>query len=119
MTVLSRQVPFISILDQLRKTSNPVSDAFMGLRNAINDLGALQPKQRELCLLSGFTAARNEGGFRVHCTRAAEAGATLAEVQQAVLLMLGSSTGLSPIVDTLRWAQEEFDGMAAVKAGKK
>jgi len=112
---MSKQVPFVSILQRLAKTTPEVAEAFMDLRRSINGLGAIDAKHRELCLISGFTAARNEGGFRVHCTRAAEAGATLAEVQQAVLLMLGSTTGLSPIVETLRWAQEEFDGMAEMK----
>jgi alkylhydroperoxidase/carboxymuconolactone decarboxylase family protein YurZ len=116
MDVMSRQVPFVSILQRLEKTAPKVADAFMDLRRSVSALGAIDAKHVELCLLSGFTAARNEGGFRVHCTRAAQAGATLEEVQHAVLLMLGSTTGLSPIVETLQWAQEEFDGMADMKA---
>lgn len=119
MEVMSRQVPFVSILNRLEKEAPKVADAFMGLRRAVADLKAIDAKHAELCLLSGFTAARNEGGFRVHCTRAAENGATLEEVQHAVLLMLGSTTGLSPIVETLRWAQEEFNGMAEIKALKE
>ena len=66
------------------------------------------PSSGSWCLLAGFAAARNEGGFRVHCTRAVQAGAALAEVEHVVLMMLGTSLGLAPAVDALRWAHEEL-----------
>ena len=44
----------------------------------------------------------------MHCTRAVQAGATLAEVEHVVLMMLGTSLGLAPTVDALRWAHEEL-----------
>jgi alkylhydroperoxidase/carboxymuconolactone decarboxylase family protein YurZ len=106
---LSKQDGFVSNLDRLRETSNAVADAFRGLRRAADGHGTLEAKQRELCLLAGFAATRNEGGFRVHCTRAAEAGATVEEIEQVVILMLGTSLGLAPVVEALSWAHDELE----------
>ncbi len=63
--------------------------------------GPLDAKQRELTLLTGFAATSNEGGFRVHCTRASEAGASVREIEQVVILLLGTSLGLAPVVEAL------------------
>ncbi len=112
MEPLSTQPVFVSGLDRLRETSEEITGAFVAFRRTIAEFGPLDPKQRELCMLAGFTALRNEGAFRVHCTRAFEAGATLIEVQQVVLLMFGSNIGIYPAVETLSWAAEEFDGIA-------
>ena len=108
MYPLSKQDTFISNLDRLRETAPDVATAFRGLRVAQDAHGKLEPKQRELCLLAGFAATRNEGGFRVHCTRATQAGATLVEIEQVVLLMLGTSLGLVPVVEALSWAHDEL-----------
>lgn len=116
MEVMSKQKPFRHLLDRLRPTSDEVSEAFHELRRAITRYGTLDAKQRELCLIAGFTATRNEGGYRVHCTRAAEAGATLEDVKQATMLMLGSTTGLGPVIESLGWAEEEFAGMQEADA---
>ncbi|WP_327726624.1 carboxymuconolactone decarboxylase family protein [Streptomyces sp. NBC_00487] len=105
---LSKQDTFVSNLDRLRETSDAVADAFRGLRHAADAHGTLDAKQRELCLLTGFAVTRNEGGFRVHCTRAKDAGATMEEIEQVVILMLGTSMGLVPVVEALSWAHDEL-----------
>jgi alkylhydroperoxidase/carboxymuconolactone decarboxylase family protein YurZ len=105
---LSKQDTFVSFLDRLREVAPEVATAFRGVRQATDAAGPLDAKQRELILLAGFAATRNEGGFRVHCTRARQAGATLEEVHQTVLLLLGTSLGLVPVVDALRWAADEL-----------
>ncbi|MGY1495794.1 carboxymuconolactone decarboxylase family protein [Streptomyces sp. QTS52] len=105
---LSKQDTFVSNLDRLRETSDAVADAFRGLRRAADAHGTLEAKQRELCLLAAFAAIRNEGGFRVHCNRATEAGATAEEVEQVVILLLGTSLGLVPVVEALSWAHDEL-----------
>src|SRR5690349_251390 len=110
MYPLSKQDTFVSNLDRIRTVSPDVATAFRGLRKAIDSAGPLDAKQRELVLLAGFAATRNEGGFRVHCTRAVQAGASLPEVEHVVLMMLGTSLGLAPTVDVLRWAHEELGG---------
>jgi alkylhydroperoxidase/carboxymuconolactone decarboxylase family protein YurZ len=108
MYPLSKQQTFVSNLDRMRKVSPEVATAFRALRDATDGYAGLDHKQRELILLAGFAATRNEGGFRVHCTRAIEAGATLQEIEQTVLLMLGTSLGIAPVMDLLRWAHDEL-----------
>ncbi|WNF00350.1 carboxymuconolactone decarboxylase family protein [Streptomyces luomodiensis] len=105
---LSAQETLVSNLDLLRETSGPVADAFRGLRRAADDHGPLEAKQRELCLLTGFAVSRNEPGFRVHCNRAKDAGATVEEIEQVVILMLGTSLGLVPVVEALNWVHDEL-----------
>lgn len=105
---LSKQPTFVSNLDRLRETSPEMAVAFRGLRVAADAAGPLTPLQRELTLLAGFAATRNEGGFRVHCTRAVEAGGSLAEIEQVVLLLLGTTLGLAPAVEALSWAHDEL-----------
>ena len=106
---LSGQPIFQSNTQRLREVSPELASAFRGLRDAANAHATLDEKQQELCLLAGFAATCNEGGFRVHCTRARDAGATVAEIEQVVLLMLGTSLGLAPTVQLLVWAHEELD----------
>jgi alkylhydroperoxidase/carboxymuconolactone decarboxylase family protein YurZ len=105
---LSKQDTFVSNLDRLRETAPDVATAFRGLRVAADAFGPLDAKQRELTLLTGFAATKNEGGFRVHCTRAVDAGATLAEIEQVVILLLGTTLGLAPAVEALGWAHDEL-----------
>lgn len=102
--------PFVTVLAKLKETSVPVAEAFFAMRQTADKAGPLDAKTIQLCLLAGFAGSRNEGGFRVHCTRAIEAGATKEEIMHVVLIMLGSNLGLSPTVDTLRWAKEELEG---------
>ncbi|MGA1827962.1 carboxymuconolactone decarboxylase family protein [Microbacterium sp.] len=98
----------MSKLDELRSTSPAAADAFRLLRNAADHHAGLDEKQREFCSLAAFAATRNEGAFRIHASRAREAGATEAELEQVVLLLLGTSSGLVPVLDALRWIHAEF-----------
>lgn len=105
---LSKQDVFVSNLDRLRETAPDVATAFRGLRVAADAYGPLEAKYRELSMLIGFAVTRNEGGFRVHCNRAVESGAVLAEIEQAVILQLGTNLGLVPVVEALSWAHDEL-----------
>ena len=105
---LSKQDVFISNLDRLREHAPEVATAFRGLREAADAAGPLDAKQRELTLLTGFAATRTEGGFRVHCTRATEAGVSVAEIQQVVILLLGTNLGLVPVVEAITWLHDEL-----------
>ncbi|MCD4853695.1 carboxymuconolactone decarboxylase family protein [Arthrobacter sp. AK01] len=98
----------MSNIGRLQEVSSPSAEAFRALLDAANAHGTLEPKQRELCLLVGFAVTGNESAFRSHCTRAMQSGAGQADVEQAVLLMLGTSLGLVPVVEALLWAREEF-----------
>jgi alkylhydroperoxidase/carboxymuconolactone decarboxylase family protein YurZ len=108
MYPLSKQERFVTMVDQLQEISDDVGTAYRALRKAIDSYGTLDGKQIHLCLLAGFASTRNEAGFRVHCTRAREAGASLADVEQTVLLMLGTSLGVAPVVEALHWARDEL-----------
>jgi alkylhydroperoxidase/carboxymuconolactone decarboxylase family protein YurZ len=108
MYPLSKQETFVTNVDQLQEISPEIGTAYRALRKAIDGYGPLDDKQIHLCLLAGFAATRNEGGFRVHCTRAIQAGASVAEVEQTVLLMLGTSLGVAPVIDALQWARDEL-----------
>ena len=105
---LSKQETVISNSERLREISPQTADAFRALRGAVSDHATLTAREQELILLAGFAAGRNEGGFRVHCLRAAAEGASLSELEQAVLLMLGTSLGLAPTVETLSWLHDEL-----------
>ncbi len=104
----SRKQPPPSVMGELRKTSGAVADAFMQMRNIIA-AGPIDSKCRELILVATCVASRNEGGLRTHCWRAADEGATREEIEQAILLNLGASQTLSPVVEALAWARETLD----------
>ena len=108
MYPLSKQPNFVSNIERMKAVSPEVASSFAALRKAIDGAGDLTERERQLCLLAGFAATRNEGGFRVHCTRAKEAGLTLSDVHQLVLLMLGTSLGLAPVIETIDWASDEL-----------
>ena len=93
-------------VDRLRDVAPQIGDAFAALRRGIDEAGPLTPKYRELINLASFTTARNESGFRTHCGRALEAGATAEEIHQAVLLTFGSNMGIAAVVDALNWADD-------------
>ena len=93
-------------VDRVRSVSSDVAQGFMQLRRGIDEAGPLAPKHRELINIAAFTVARIEGGFRTHCGRAIEAGATPEEIRQAVLLTFASCGGVGPTADALRWADE-------------
>lgn len=104
---LSEQERVVGNSERLVEISPAVADAFMGLRRAVDDHSTLSRREQELVLLAGFAAARNEGGFRVHCHRAAAAGIERGELEQLVMLMLGTNLGIAPMVQTLAWLHEE------------
>lgn len=110
MTPNGEHRPLITNLDRLRDYSPEIADAYRSLRGAIDGYAESEDKQRQLVMLAGFAATLNEGGFRVHCNRAVAAGATIAEIEQAVLLMLGTSLGLATTIDVLGWLRDELGG---------
>ena len=105
---LSMQRSVVSDLDRLRQICPAAADGVLALRAPARSYSTLRPRERELALLAGFAAGRNEGGFRVHCLRAQDEGVTLPELEQVVLLMLGTSLALAPTVETLTWLHDEL-----------
>lgn len=107
MYPISKQAEFVTNLDKLRHTSDDVATGFRAFRSVIEGFGPLDNKTRELILLAGFATTRNEPGFRVHVNRAHTAGATIKELEQAVLFLLATSLGLVPVVEALDWIHDE------------
>ncbi|HZT07120.1 MAG TPA: carboxymuconolactone decarboxylase family protein [Chloroflexota bacterium] len=93
-------------VDRVRDVSSSAAEAFTALRRAIDEAGPLEAKYRELINLGAFATARIEGAFKTHCGRALDAGATPEEVRQAALLPLAATSGIGPVADALRWAEE-------------
>lgn len=109
MYPLSKQDQFVTNLDKLRAISPEVATGFRSFRNTIESLGALDTRERELIMIAGFAATRNEPGFRVHVNRAHDAGATIEQLEQAVMILLATSLGLVPVVEALGWIHDELD----------
>jgi len=103
------------LLDRLRGDFPDLSNAFFAMRQQAID-GPLDNRVRELIIVAGLAATKSERGFRVHVHRALRAGATAEEIKQAVVLMLGSTTGLSSVVDAIGWADEELATTGAATA---
>ena len=106
---LSKQASEPSNRDRLAEISPEVARSFLALRASAENHSTLSKREQELILLAGLAATRNEGGFRVHTLRAFhEAGISRAELEQAVLFMLGTSLGLVPTVEALSWLDDEL-----------
>jgi 4-carboxymuconolactone decarboxylase len=90
----------------LAAASAAVAEGFQQLRERVREAGPLDVREQNLILLSGFTVARKESGFKSHARRALEGGATADEVRHAVLLNLGAVASIELVADALRWADE-------------
>jgi len=106
---LSKQDSFVSNSQRLREVSQPLYDAFWSLRNAADTHSDLSERDIELMFVAAFAATVNEGGFRVHVNRAHKIGVSVKDLEQIVVLMLGTSLGLAPTVQLLVWLHEELD----------
>jgi hypothetical protein len=93
---LSKQEVFVSFVDRLREIAPEVATAFRGLREAADAAGPLDAKQRELTLLTGFAATRNEGGFRVVTT--AEAPPNVKVVDDIGVVTGGPVSGIAYVM---------------------
>ena len=105
---LSKQDNLVSNIDRLAEISPEVAAGFEALRAPARAHSTLTEREKQLILMAGFAATRNEGGYRVHCLRATEAGVSRSELEQLVLLMLGTSLGLAPTVEALIWLDDEL-----------
>lgn len=92
----------------VREASPIVADYFERMRVAVENSGPIPEKFRELCLLAGAVGARNEQQVRLCIRRAAAKGVSAEEMRHAILLLLGLVQGLSPLVDTLGWLEQEL-----------
>jgi alkylhydroperoxidase/carboxymuconolactone decarboxylase family protein YurZ len=96
----------LTAIERVGLVSTTAAESFAAMRAAINEAGPLEAKYRELINIAAFATARIEGGFKTHLGRALDAGATPEEARQATLLTFGSTLGISPVTDALRWIDE-------------
>jgi AhpD family alkylhydroperoxidase len=94
---------------QLMKRHYPeVMDAVEQLGKVTTDAGPLDDKVRQLVQLGAAAALRSEGAVHSHTRRALEAGASVAEVHHA-LLLLTSTIGFPTVVAALTWADDVIE----------
>jgi AhpD family alkylhydroperoxidase len=80
---------------------------YRGLRDACDAAGPLPPKVRELIKIGIEVARKRHGGLAAHISRARRAGATPAEIYQAMLLAL-PLVGLPDVLDAFRTATKRL-----------
>lgn len=61
---------------------------YLNLRKGCDDFGPLSPKVRELIKIGIEVAQRRHGGLIAHIDRAKDAGATVEEIEHAMMLAL-------------------------------
>jgi 4-carboxymuconolactone decarboxylase len=83
-----------------------VLEGHRALQAAAAEGGPLDERTRELILLGAFTVGRQEGGFKAHCRRALQAGATPDEVRQAVVITMSNVASIEVVADALLWVDE-------------
>ena len=83
-----------------------VSEGFFGMREAIKAVGPLDTKTQELITTAIYATAGTEPGTKTHALRALQAGASIEELNQALLLCLGVSMGFSHTYTAIEWVRE-------------
>ena len=99
--------------DYLTQQYPKVWDGFQAARTAIREAGPLDVKTQELINTAVYATVGAEGGTRTHAGRAYQAGASPAEVRQAVLLCLGVGLGFSPVYRAMEWARQGLEEQGA------
>ena len=88
-------------------------EGFQAMRSAIGKAGPLDTKTQELINTAVYAAAGAEPGTKTHAARAYQAGASPEEVQQAVLLCLGTGLGFSPTYQAVDWVRQALEEAGA------
>lgn len=83
--------------------------ALDNLGSMVRQAGPLDEKTIQLIQVAAAAAIRSEGALHSHARRALDAGASPAEVRQA-LLCLTSTIGFPGVASALTWADDELEG---------
>ena len=91
--------------NRLAKRYPEYAAAVEKLGETVKKAGPLEPKVAELIQLAAAATTRSEGAVHSHARRALKAGATLDEVQHA-LLLLTSTIGFPAVSAALSWIDD-------------
>jgi AhpD family alkylhydroperoxidase len=80
-------------------------EAWDAIGTAVRAVGPLDPKTAQLLQLAASAAIRSEGAVHSHVRRSLEAGATTAEIRQA-LMLTAPTIGFPSVVAALTWAED-------------
>jgi alkylhydroperoxidase/carboxymuconolactone decarboxylase family protein YurZ len=90
---------------KLKKTQPEFLAAWESVGKAVRGKGPIDLKTAHLVQLAAATAIRSEGAVHSHVRRAIEAGASPAEVRQAIML-IAATVGFPNVVAALSWAED-------------
>src|SRR5262245_32555502 len=90
---------------QLKERYREDLSAFGGLGEAARRSGPLDEKTLQLVQLAAAATSRSEGAVHSHARRALKAGATLEELQHA-LIALTSTIGFPNVTAALSWLDD-------------
>jgi AhpD family alkylhydroperoxidase len=94
-----------------------VWDSQSAMNQTCDEAGPLDARTRELIKVAVLAAAGYEQSVKGHAHLALEAGASAAEVRQAVLLAAGPA-GIPAVAYGLSWVEEALSATAASPAGE-
>jgi len=90
---------------KLQKDHPVFFEAWDTVGKAVRAAGPIDPKTVHLLQLAAAAAIRSEGAVHSHVRRAAEAGATPAEIRQA-LMLTAPTIGFPNVIAALSWAED-------------
>jgi AhpD family alkylhydroperoxidase len=90
---------------KFQKDFPEIYNAYENLGNSVHQAGPLNEKTRSLIKLAIAAGARLEGAVKSHTRKALDAGCTLEEVKQTVLIGL-PTIGFPSTVAIISWMEE-------------
>lgn len=92
--------------DYLRQVCPAAGTDFKSMRAALGEAGPLDYETREYIIVSGFALMGYEEPFKIHVARLFKLGVPIENLRHAVLVALGATAPMYPVVRALRWLEE-------------
>ncbi len=87
------------------ETYPEIADAYSKLGHSVHSTGPIAQKSRELIKLGISCGAQKEGAVHSHTRKALEAGASIEEIRQVVLLTL-PTLGMPSMMAAMTWVND-------------
>ena len=104
---MARKLP--KLYRKFQKQHPTFFEAWDAVGTAVRAAGPIDPKTAQLLQLAASAAIRSEGAVHSHVRRAFEAGATAAEIHQA-LMLTAPTIGFPNVIAALSWAEDVLGG---------